>query len=378
MSPHVRFLLLYWPSLLAFLVVLRFFLAATEPLVPMNNVWQKNRINQGLAGLREIEPGPGQVLMLGASEALLGFQPSLFERLAAERGKKAISYNFSFQNTGTMVPLYLARVKRELERAGKKASVILLALPPARLTVRARQTFFSQARYHDIDAVFFEPGLWRELDDTLPNKFILLFNKWVLGERSLVQLQRTFVQLSHQLLPMSNPLRASADPFYRDEIHPEPAWDSSRRGGYYLNIEARPDLAGELMAAARQPAAMAADLRDLVRCCDVLELNFDEEYLSEIGAALRELKAVTDHVALVTYPENPALKRAPAAAARSRAALDKIAREGEVEVWDSGASVAFSEGDYFDHSHFTPDGLRKHLAYLAERMPSSWVAGGAP
>lgn len=373
-------MLAYWPGLIGFLLVLRLLLSVTEELAPLNNIWQKSRIRQGLAaiGAPGFAPadGAGLVVMLGASEALLGFQPRDFDALMAGRGLSTRSYNLAFQNVGTMVPLYLARVRWELERAGVRPKVALVALPLPRLTRKARENFFSQVRYHDIDSVFFEPGLWARVDGSLADKLILMFNKWVLGERSLAQLQRSTSQAWRALVPWSSNVRASADPFYREELHPEPAWDPGARGGYYLNIEKQPDAAARVIEAAREHEALIADLKDLIRCCDVLDLRLDEEHLQEVAAALRSLRTVADHVVLVTYPESPRLRRPREAEERARSALRLLAGESGIEVWDSAEGAGLGLADYFDHSHLTPEGVKKHLGFLARRFPAEWLKGG--
>lgn len=376
LRPHTRFMLAFWPGLLAFLLLLRLFLAATESLAPLNNIWQKSRIRQGLAAISSGEIGgkgsSGTVVMLGASEALLAFQPEKFDQAAARRGAATRSFNLAFQNTGTMLPLYFSRVRREMAKAGSRARVIFVSVPVPRLTMRARNTFFSQARYHDIDSVFFEPELWTEARMHWGDKLILLFNKWGLGERSLVQLQRTFVQLGRRLVQGSYTVRGSAAPFYREEIHPEPAWNPAARGGYYLNIERRPDLAAEVIAAALEPRAMADDLTDLIRCCDLLELRLDEEHLLEVAAAIASLRAVSDHVVIVSYPESPQIKRRPEAEERSRAAIARLAAESGAYHWNA-AAAGFTDSDYFDLSHLTPSGVAKFNEFLAQRLPPAWV-----
>jgi hypothetical protein len=377
LRPHTRFMLAFWPGLLALLLVLRLFLGVTEGLVPLNNIWQKSRIRQGLdavaSGAVAPRPGSSLLLMVGASESLLAFQPLRFDELSAEAGRRVTSFNLSFQNTGTMLPLYFARLRKELLRSGMQPRVILVSIPLPRLTLRAREAFFSQARYHDIDSVFFEPGLWSEAGLSSGDKLVLLFNKWVLGERSLVQLQRTFVQLSRSLLPWARGLRASAAPFYREEIHPNPAWSAESRGGYYLNIESRPDLAEEVIIAARKPRAMSSDLQDLIRCCDVLELRLDEPYVREVIEGLRGLRDVAAHVALVSYPESPRLRRPPAAEGRAREAFERIAREAGAQHLDA-KGAGLTDDDYFDLSHLTPGGVEKFNRFLARALPSEWLA----
>ena len=373
-------MLAYWPALLGVLLLLRLVLSLTEEMVPLNNAWQKARIRQGLEAISKpgFAPADGArlVLMFGASEALLGFSPKEFDEQMAGSRLPTRSYNLAFQNTGTMIPLYLARMRHELRQASVRASLILVAIPLPRLTRRARENYFSQTRYHDIDAVFFDTPLWEEVNEPLSDKLILLFNKWVLGERSLVQLHRTTNQLWQAISPWHSAVRASADPFYKKDIHPEPAWDPEARGGYYLNIERRPDLAAAVIAAAQDEQAMRADLRDLIRCCDVLELRFDEAHLEQVATAVRSLHEVADRVAIVTYPESPRLRRRPDAEARAAEALHFIADRSGAELWDAAPVAGLAADLYFDHSHFTPEGVRKHVSFVAQRARAAWGNGG--
>lgn len=364
----------YWSGLAILLCLFRLFLARTEELVPVNNVWQKSRIRLAMAaiasGAMAVEKDRGIVLMLGASEPALGFQPEEFDRHNESHGLATRSFNLSAYNVGAVMPLYLARIRSELQKKAIRARLIFVGLPLPRFTVQARSSFYARSKYHDVDSVLFEPGLWAELNLPMKDKLILLFNKWMLGERSVVQLQRAASQLTRRFLGSILGHRGRPLMAYEKRLHPEPAWSPQRRGGFYLNIENEAALVAQLINQARHPTSVRADLADLISCCDLIEMNFDEAYLREVAAAIGRLHEVTDRVVLVLFPERPGLTRAEGPLLRIDRALKLISEESGAGLIENGDMERFGENDFIDQSHFSPSGVEKFNRILSDLFHS--------
>lgn len=374
----MRFLFIYWGAAISAIFLLRSFLAITEPLVPSNNIWQKSRIHGALAAIDAAgfaPPNGNLILMLGASEAQLGFDPLLFDEELKQRGLSALSYNLALDNVGTYLPLYLERIRMALANRSIRARVIFLDLPLTRFTKRARESFFSHAIHYDVDAALLHGALLRNNFLSTEEKLIVSLNKWVLGERSITQVQRAVTALVNYVFLRSEYVNPSAEMFRRPELHPEPAWNLKARGRFYLNIEQEPELVNILMSQNSTPESRKDDRRFLVRCCDALELNLDQNYFAQVAKSVRALRSVADHVVLTPLPESPSLifMRTPEARNRFREAYESLSSLSGAELWLAEHRLDFPKRDFFDLSHFRPSGVEKYSKFLASEMPESWL-----
>jgi hypothetical protein len=132
------------------------------------------------------------------------------------------------------------------------------------------------------------------------------------------------------------------------------------------------DLLARLMKNLQYPESRRADLEDRIRCCDVLDLHFDEGLVRDFIAMVRELGAISDRIEVVLLPKNyDWVKNPPEALARQQAVLERIERETGARVSDYQYRPEIDERYFWDVTHLTIyEGQDRFTTLLAD----DWAA----
>jgi hypothetical protein len=275
-------------------------------------------------------------------------------------------------NLGKWIPLYIARLADELKARELHPKLVFLHLPGSWLTAKERKFTRYEAKFFDFPPILYNRELLMNFPADREEKVMAAFNKWALGERSMLQLPfffKTIAELGHK----TTGKRARFRLWTRSEFHTSPAWDARAQGRFYFNIESHPRLVKQLIKMVQTEEGVAETVDIYVKCCDFLNFKMDDNYVAEIAAAVHGLKQVSDHIVIVESPENPYFKRSAESLLRYQTALQTIARAAEGEVWNVGEGIELSPEDFIDISHLSPTGSKKFSDYLASRLPEGWL-----
>ena len=116
------------------------------------------------------------------------------------------------------------------------------------------------------------------------------------------------------------------------------------------------------------PEFLKSDLENRIRCCDIVELHFNEGLVRDFIALVHELAAISDRIEVVLMPRNYEwVKNPPEALDRQRTVVTRIERETGAAVRDY-QHLPELDGRYFlDVSHLIlHEGQDRFSRLLAE------------
>lgn len=332
--------------------------------------WTKLRIEQSLQFLSS--PAAQQkplILALGASEMQSGINPMEIDRRLREQNVDVLTLNLGTENVGSFLPLYIDRLKTELKRNGLKPRMIVVHLPPARLTERSLQGEATTIKYSDIPTVLYDSQLLFTHSADWEEKLIATFNKLLLRGHSLLQVQTFFARISL----IKDRKTAAQKAFFQllgsGRYRRLPAWDPSLQGFFDFNREHYAEEIETLERRMRKPKGMLDVITKLDLCCDFMGLNISQVYLKKIVVELRALREQTEKMAIVTFPESPQVFREPEVDARADEIFKKVALNTNSEFWDLEEESDLSDRDNFlDPTHLSALGVDRMSQTLARRI----------
>jgi len=367
----LHFFLVYTACFIFALVLLRAVVFASEEATRVTNKWQKQRLRESFAHLDKVRRRVPLVLLAGASEMQTGFSPEPFERSLSKRGHRVYAMNMAVDNMGRWMPLYLARLEDELKRTGLRPRVLFLQFPPSSMTTKSRRLELTQWRLFDFPAVLYNPRVLMNFDSDLEEKTVAFFNKYILGERSLLQVVRFFSPRFPRERSVAGRNRAAL--WFEARHHPYPAWDPAQKGFFYFNIEQYNREMKKYFRNMQTPEAVQETIDKYEECCDFLNLNIDQPHLERLTEWVKRLALLSHKVVLIQMAENPYFTRSPESLARLNSALHSIAAPAGAEVWTLDEDP-FKPEDFIDITHLSPKGVRYFSRRLADRIPDEWFA----
>lgn len=373
-------------GLLGIALVVVFFLSLLEvsKLVekkfdPMKS-WTKDRILQSLRvfQVEEIKRSKNLVLFLGSSEAEVGFSPSIFDAYNENRRLPTQALNLSARNVGTLYPLYLKRITRELKENKIRPKLIFLHLPISRFTRRSLSKGNEFKKSSGFSTLYYDFSMLEDSDIPMDDQINLFFSKLITGG---MHLPTTFTVLRKNL---RKSILGSFDDKTKDELNlwndprllVQPAWSVERGGQHYFywpGESLRKRIFDQYLNIMPLRSQVIKRLRKHEKCCDFIKLRIDENYLEKVIASINQLREQADKVVVVVFPENPLFERPFKYRRRPYDIVNEISLRSEIEVIDPSTKVNFKEEHYIDLLHFTPEGFRLFTEAIAEMTSSDWL-----
>jgi hypothetical protein len=170
-------------------------------------------------------------------------------------------------------------------------------------------------------------------------------------------------------------LVAFCDELLRQFPHGIPPWNISSRGGLDFGLPTTRPMLEDLIAAQTKVLAEAppAPPRDPVAHPAAPwppPEPIDEDAVRTVIAAVRELRAVSDHMFVLRDVLNPEIPQSPAQLAQWRAVAERIAHEGEVPLLDFNDGT-FAPSDFGDRTHLHPLAAERFSKLLAARVQAT-------
>ena len=377
--------------LLAALGIIRALTEAAEARIP--EVFGVTRIKSAYRALPRIAAAPGpKALFFGSSTVQFGFAPQAFDARLARSGLEITSYNLGIGNMNPSLQVVLARrIRAEFESSGHRVDLMLIELNPFQTTERRVRA--NEPLHEAVLSILSTPrSLWRDVVDD-PERGARLFTIKYLREGVAAQaitegLGMGVEALGHLLAEEEEPRTEEEERILeergdlalelfgnlREELPdrwPLGTWSFESRGALRLT-DLSPEtraLLSRLMANLQYPPSLQDDLENRIRCCDIVDLHFDEGLVHDFIAMVRELAAISDRIEVVLMPKNyDWVKNPPEALARQRAVLERIERETGVRVSDYQNLRELDGGYFWDVSHMTPEGTE----YFSVRLAEDW------
>lgn len=376
-----RFFITYLIVVLTLVGALRLMCEALDLTGQRTNRWAKSRLrgSLGYLGNEELKTKP-LILGVGTSELQSGFDPIEVDRGVAEQGFSSTTLNMSVENLTMFFPLYFARLANELKRNQLRPKIIFVHLTAHRLTKKSQVAESTVVRYSDYPAVLFDTAMFFHFQESLDDKLIAAFNKWALGENSLLQVQYFFNSLWGKQILRPRNFRMRQHLWQHKRFHPEPAWDPARHGAFYFNRENLTSEVDELNENMRQPEGIEDIADNLQLCCDYYDMNIDDDFVVRTAQHLKSLSAFAEKIVILNLPENPMIRRTLESRARRLGAVHKVSEVSGAELWNLEAMDKWSsEVDFNDVTHFSHAGMM-HVSRVLSRLISQSLAesGFAP
>ncbi len=336
---------------------------------------EDTRLREAVGLLPEVAETPGPAaLFFGSSLVYVGFSPAVFDARLEEHGVDLRSYNFGFGGINPSIQRVLARrVRLAFEEQNRTLALTLVEFTPFQATeARAR----SNARSREQSLMMLATPtdilhLSLESPERAARTFVVRYLRMGLTAEAMTQV---FGGLATTLLSAVLPSGAAALELPPEEVQaqrevqqaglgllvglakvyggkPDP-WDPEFRGELRLIFPETREHVLRLMQ--QTPSAFQSDLENRIRCCDIVDLGFDDALIDDFIATVRELAAISERVEVILMPKNAAwVKNPPEALARQSEVLDRIQRETGVPIADFQTLPGFDGSRFRDSTHLT-------------------------
>jgi hypothetical protein len=351
------------------------------------------RLKTALRALPAIAAEPGDlVLFLGSSKVELGFSPDVFDTRMREHGHELVTFNLGIGNMNPSNQVIFARrVRAALEARGTRSRLTLIELNPFQ-TTEARREVDERLAQQILSILATPRSIASEAlgDPTRAARtFVIRYLRDGVAAEAITAVFGFGVEALGGAVPLGvreepeRPPHVQAILEEREELAfelygemrrypdlwPLGSWQLEWRGG--LPTEFPPELlepVDALMKNLAHPTTLQDDLEHRIRCCDILELHFDEGLVGDFIAMVKELKPVSERVAVVLMPKNYEwVKNPPEALERQQRVLERIERETGVSVVDFQHLPDLDSSQFFDVTHLTPhEGRLTFSRYLAD------------
>ncbi len=337
---------------------------------------EDTRLREAVGLLPEVAATPGPTaLVFGSSLVYVGFSPSVFDARLKEHGIDLRSYNLGFGGINPSIQRVLARrVRLAFEEQNRTLALTLVEFTPFQVTeARAR----AQARSREQNLMMLATptdmlNQFLESPERGARTFVVHYLRMGLTAEAMTQLFGVLTtRLLSAVLPSGRPAEPELAPEEvqaRREMQqagiglamgifkvyggkPDP-WDPEFRGELRLIFPETREHAVRLMR--QTPSAIQSDLERRIRCCDIVDLGFDDSLVEDFIATVRELAAISERVEIILLPKNVDwVKNPPEALARQSAVLERIQRETGVPIADFQTLPGYDGSLFRDSTHLT-------------------------
>ncbi|MFT3776063.1 MAG: SGNH/GDSL hydrolase family protein [Minicystis sp.] len=320
------------------------------------------------------------VIVLGSSGLARAFVPAAFDAALERGGERYVSFNMAQLLLQPETALAMARVIRSTYEARHKRlgiTIFGISVPELeRAAVRAaRDKMSDQAFAFTSAAALSERARTRPREavmdaltflvfgDVRPERVGLWVEDWARGQPSPCE-------SGVKQPPDGAEAQAELDAFCAELRRQFPRgvspWNPAARGGLDFGLPATRPMLEHLVAL--QSAAISAPLPPPAGPIPERD-DIDEDAVRTLIAAVRELRAVSEHVVVLRDLMNPVLVAPlpPARFAQWRGVAERIAREGGAPLIDPNDG-AFGPADFGDRTHLHPLAAERFSSRLADRM----------
>ena len=330
------------------------------------------------------------VYVLGSSLIEFGFSPDVFDKTLAGSGVDAVSYNFGYGNADPSIHQRFAhRLREDFSENPDKIDLVVYEFSPFQATERRAQ--LTGQLDHAAHAVIDD---WRDFLALAPHdheEAIALFNTRYI--RNGVPAEAVTNLMS---LPIRNASRLEAKVIDEEgepldqlgwglyhtlmnewpQANPPGGWYVEDRGGFPATASDEAlMLSAKVMKRMQHPDRMAASRQQRIDCCDMLDLNIDDQMLGRFIDAIKQAQKVSKRVDLLLMPRNEDIIQLSEAGRQNlAAAVARIQQETGVQVVDFTES-GYKVSDYFDADHLTLFAGRKKFS---EQLARYYAEHGLP
>ena len=340
---------------------------------------ERARVRQAVAALPEVAARPDPTLIFfGSSLVWNGFSSRVFDGRLREQGVELSSFNFGFGGMNPSSQRLLAqRMAHEYRVRGRRLALTLVEFTPFQATVARGENDALAFEQHEI--VLTRPVDMARLGLDSPELAVRYLTAHYLRKSissGTVTGVWSFIIRGVGASLDAEPEAIASDPDEGDGEQPARTGGSEREiGGLDLLFEILRenrglppfwgfDFRGDLIlgspalqakiASTRVPTdeSLQADVERRIRCCDLLELHFDERLVADFIALVHELAAVSDQIQVVVLPVNHAwVKRSSASQERLRVVLERIGAETGVTIADFSSMPGIETQHFIDSTH---------------------------
>jgi len=336
------------------------------------------------------------VMFFGSSMTRAGFSARQFDRQLSERGIDVKSFNFGFGGLNPYFQDYLSRrIREEFEVRERRLDLALIEFVPFQLTESRWQG--AQPVIDSFVGMLASPReMWDiALDD--PARGALMFNirflrddvsaemtTWHFGSSLQPERPRSNLpedeEAQKRLGELGEQLSAQFDVDYPD--YEDAQWHYGWQGAGTIPEERSPltlELFPPYYDALRSPRRMENAKLNRIQCCDIEELNFEEELILGFIRMVENFQRFSDHVEVVLLPRNTEwIEYSPEAARRMASVLARIQTETGVTIRNYQELEGFDATMFGDATHlsryagdvaFTSHLVDEYAPILAARLP---------
>lgn len=346
------------------------------------------RVMQARAALPKIVAEPDPVVMVfGSSMVDAGFSARQFDRQMAERGIAVKSFNFGFGGLNPYFQDYLARrIRDEFVKEGRQLDLAVLEFNPFQ-TTKARWNGALPIVDGYVSMLATPREMW-ELTLKDPTRGIRVFNihylrndisaemiTWFFG-RGLQQNDRPRSEL-----PRDEALEERRGELgdklgeYFDQDYPDYTgedwyypWQGAGTIPEERSEEMRATLA-EFYELGRNPRRMENDRLNRIYCCDIIDMEFEEELIQAYIRIVKTFQEFSKHIDIVMLPRNTDwIEYPPEARQRLDVVLQRIEDETGLAVTDMQDLDVITPEMFSDTTHLGRySGDVAYTEYLVEQ-----------
>lgn len=331
------------------------------------------RMKVMLENLPSIVATDDLVLHVGTSETQWGHSTTAFDRASAEGGAPLHSVNFGVFGLTNKVQWQLARrVRQAFELAGRKAKVTIIGFSPSHLCPSVAVLDFLVATSTTHSSLILTPRMFWQLALESPTEAFHVFSRTLLGHAPTADLRKQLLYSVFGPAKGESQQQALLDDLIKREVKHQGAWSLASRGEHHLDVVA-PEIYARWISSLLDETYLEQDIKR--RRAKYPQFYFDQDFDRREEAyfidSVKELRAVSQRILIVTPPRMPGVfQLTDAAVKRRQDVLDRIRRETNAEIVDLELGNDYPRGEFFDVLHLNATGAKhwsRELARLSVR-----------
>ncbi len=329
-----------------------------------------SRVNEARQALPQIVEEPDDLVMaFGSSMTHAGFASRHFDNEVAKQGVRVKSFNFGFGGLNPFFQDYLSRrIRDAFQEKDRRLKLAMIEFVPFQATGNRWQG--AQPVVDSFLTMLASPEEIWEITKEDPERGFQMLNILYLRDgisaemvthffgRSLMEREprsdtpedEEAVKRRRELGDRLGELFEAEFPDYEDQD-----WYYPWQGAGPLREERSEEtltIFPQYYEAGRTQRRMENDRLNRISCCDIEELQFEEELVAGFIRVVENFKDFSDHVEVVLYPRNTKwIDYSPEAQQRLDEVLDRIRRETGVTIRNYQLLESITPDMYSDTTH---------------------------
>ncbi len=359
------------------IIIARSVFECVEKNTYISNRWIKSRATESISFLR----ANGEILdtfipIIGASEIQTVADPVEINKLLQKNLSPFKVLNYGFMNLTILQMEALAReLGRSTKESGKLFPMIILDVPPNMLTNTVQADFKTTSDDEMLLSISDYHTLLTLTDINLLDKVSLLFLKFAFGAHDPKvnayyvnwKLHTLFTRMFKVQPKNLDATRNILEFWYSPQLHSYPAWDINQLGRFeWQHSPADENYFKSTLERYRHPDVRETVKQGLIKCCDSMELKFNDKLLARLHRVIGILKASTHKLILTNIPYSPDFGVNSDTRNRVKGVLRTLAEEQTVPIYFMEDSLKLYVEDYFDGIHLRGEGVKKFNGFIAE------------